>query len=153
MEEQIRQELAAILEADTDETLKPQAVLAWASANPESATYQWLEAKGAFDPQKAMAKWGLALCRRLIVRVKVEVMPRDDQPPRRVRAYQSTLEDRRNGLGYRSTESLITHEAGRTALVRMALSDLAALKKRYEVLRELVEVWRAIELAESKATA
>ena len=146
----IKAELQSI--ADKVERFTPQDVLTFASENQDSSIHKWLDAKGAFDPEVAMEKYGLALCRLLITKVKVRIEA-GESGYHKVRQYASTLEDRLQGGGYRSLDKLISHEAGRQQLIRTALVELKTLQKRYAVIKELADVWRAIDLAERGKTA
>lgn len=150
MNNAIRDELKSL--ADKQDRITPRMVLDFARANPSSAIYGWLDTKSAFDPEVAVEKYGLLLCRLLITKVKVRVEG-GESGYHTVRQYASTLEDRAQGGGYRSLDNLISHEEGRQQLIRTALTELRTLQKRYAVLTELVSVWRAIDMADkSKAS-
>lgn len=135
------------------ETLRVGDVVAFAQANPGTAVHAYFEKQGAFDPERAMALLQKILARRLLRRVTVVM---EDVPnyrgPVRVRAWESLQQDRDNGGGYRPVGQVMASEQLRDALVRTALGELQALRNRHRHLRELADVWAAVDRAAAGAT-
>jgi hypothetical protein len=136
-------EIGTIIKAADDDKITAAAVLDFAKENPKSHTYAWLESHGAFDPDRAMEKWGLALCRRLIVKVKITLVNKDNEPVR-VRAYTSLESDRTLGGGYRDTGKVLAEKAFRDEMLRTALKELKAFQRKYVALTELAPVFEAV---------
>src|SRR5262245_28615861 len=124
-------------------TVKAADLLTHARNNAESAVYRWLEAKGAFDPEKAVEQYGLMLCRKLIIKVRI-TYPARDNTPLRVRAYTSLPTDRTQGGGYRRTESVLAADALRKEALMAARAELIAIERKYKALEELDEIRAAI---------
>jgi hypothetical protein len=57
--------------------------------------------------------------------------------------------DRKDG-GYRLTSDVLSQKALRDELLRTALGELRAFKQRYERLKDLTEVFRAIDRVRKK---
>lgn len=132
-------EIRQTLDSSEDDKIKAADVLQYAKENPTSATYKWMEARGAFDPERAMEKYGLALARRLIVKVRITVMDKENVPMQ-VRAYQSLHTDRMQGGGYRSTQTVLGEEAMRKEALGTMLKEARALQQKYSMFSEAREV-------------
>ncbi len=80
---------------------------------------------------------------RDILRVFVKIEGSDGGPIR-VRAFVSLPSDRLNGHAYRRIEDVLANPKQREELLAMALTELRAFQKKYQVLTELVGVHSAI---------
>jgi hypothetical protein len=138
MKADVRKELDAIL-AERG-ALTPQAVLERArnEESPLHACFTW-------DDTEAAEQWRLTEARRLIIKVKVEVQARANEPPIRVRAYTSLLSDRIGGGGYQSTVAVMSDATQRAEVLRTALAELQALQRKYRHLSELSMVMQEID--------
>lgn len=92
---------------------------------------------------EAADKWRLHLAARLI-RVTVEIIGVEDDSYT-VRAFCSLSSDRLSGAGYRIMVDVLSHDQHREQLLQDALNELAAFKRKYAHLRELVQVFQAID--------
>jgi hypothetical protein len=141
----IQQELDAIAEAN-DGILKADAVVEFAK-NEDTA----LHSKFEWDDTKAGHQWRLAQARN-IIRINVEMIKGsgDDMP---VRMFVNLKDDRYNGDGggYRRTVDVLTDEERRRQLLKEALADANAWRKRYKHLKELDGVFAALDAVEIKA--
>jgi len=86
----------------------------------------------------------LEQARRLIAQIKVQVTTRAGEV-RTVRAYVSLATDRVAGGGYRPLVDVLGSAAWHEEMLRTALAELEALRKRFETLQELEPIFRAIE--------
>ena len=103
----------------------------------------------AWDAEKAQKNWQLALARTLIMRVKVTVLDKNNEP-QTIRAYVSLTADRREGLGYRSATEVMAANPG--AMLRTAQKELASFRKKYANLEELTSVIEAIDALDDANT-
>jgi hypothetical protein len=141
----IKQELDAIAEAN-DGILKADAVVEFAK-NEDTA----LHSKFEWDDTKAGHQWRLAQARN-IIRINVEMIKGSgsDMP---VRMFVNLKSDRYNGDGggYRRTVDVLTDEERRRQLLKEALADANAWRKRYKHIKELDGVFAALDAVEIKA--
>lgn len=138
--EQIRQSHGGLL--------KPEDVVKFASDERTA-----LHAEFEWDDAKASAEYRLEQARR-VIRVAVTVLPspHSDQPP--VRAYVSVCSDRvQPGGGYRALADVMTDDDLRAELVAEAMSEVKRWRRKYERLRELVPIFRAIDRVEKTEMA
>jgi hypothetical protein len=128
-------ELKAIAD-EHDGMLLPQDVVEAAKlkSSPLHSYFEW-------DDKKASYQFRLEQARRLI-RVSVDVV---EGANKENRVFVSLTSDRVAGGGYRTLVSVMSTERGRSALLEDALSELRMFRKKYERLRELAEVFRAID--------
>lgn len=108
-----------------------------------------LHSEFEWDDAKASAEYRLDQARR-VIRVTVDVLPspHSDQEP--VRAYVSVVRDRvQPGGGYRSITDVMTDDEMRAELVNEALGEVKRWRRKYERLRELVPIFRAIDKVEA----
>lgn len=97
------------------------------------------------------AERGLLLqAQELIMQVRISVPTTDDNKIT-VRAYWSLASDRLSGGGYRPLADVMSNEAWREELLATALSELGALRKRYERLEELTAVFAAVTQVRARA--
>jgi hypothetical protein len=92
---------------------------------------------------EAASKWRLHLASRLI-RVTVEIIGYEGDSYK-VRAFCSLSSDRLSGDGYRIMVDVLSDDQHRDQLLNDALNELACFKKKYAHLRELVQVFQAID--------
>jgi len=125
--------------------LHPKAVLDRAS-NPKSALHN----RFTWDDTKAARLWRLNEAQRLVTQVKVELQPRPDEPPVKVRAFVSLANDRVDGGGYRPIATVLEDASLREQLLQTALAELQALQKRYKHLSELAIVFAELDRVVAK---
>lgn len=142
--ELIRAELEQIRQSHGG-LLRPEDVVKFAR-NKRTA----LHAEFEWDDEKASAEYRLWQARN-VIRVAVTVLPspHSDQEP--VRAYVSVVSDRvQPGGGYRAIADVMTNDEMRAELVNEALGEVKRWRRKYERLRELVPIFRAIDKVEAK---
>lgn len=128
--------------------LKPDAVLRFAE-NPKTALHK----RFTWDDTQAARLWRLEQAQGLITLVKVEIVPGPGRDPVSVRALVSLDEDRLNGGGYRSIETVMSDAGLRAAALRTAFAELEAMQKRYQHLEELANVFEAVAIAKRRTIA
>lgn len=125
--------------------LKPEDVVRFAR-NERTALHQEFE----WDDARASAEYRLEQARK-VIRVAVTILPspHSDQEP--VRAYVSVASDRAQpGGGYRAFADVMTDDAMRAELVNEAIGEAKRWRRKYERLRELAPIFRAIDKVEAK---
>jgi hypothetical protein len=125
--------------------LKPEDVVKFAR-NERTALHQEFE----WDDARASAEYRLEQARK-VIRVAVTILPspHSDQEP--VRAYVSVASDRAQpGGGYRAFADVMTDDAMRAELVNEAIGEAKRWRRKYERLRELAPIFRAIDKVEAK---
>ena len=140
----IEHELETIA-AQHDGMLRPESVVEFArdEATALHGEFEW-------DDSEAARKFRIVQARQLI-RLVVNVDPSANGEP--VRAFVSLSEDRVAKDGYRRLVDVMNDEQRRAMLLRDALRELAAFKRKYSVLSELSKVFEAAEIAVQKQTA
>ena len=122
--------------------LKPEAVVEYAR-DPNTALHSVFD----WDDGSAADKYRLIQARS-IIRVMVAPVEGMEEP---VRVNVSIMEDRRQpGGGYRSLEQAMADPDTRRAVLRTAMIELTAFRKRYKALNELADVFASIEEAEGR---
>lgn len=135
--EQIRQNHGGLL--------RPEDVVKFAR-NKRTALHSEFE----WDDAKASAAYRLDQARR-VIRVTVDVLPSPHADQEPVRAFVSVVSDRvKPGGGYRSMADVMTDDDLRRELVNEALGEVKRWRRKYERLRELVPIFRAIDKVEAK---
>lgn len=133
----IREELEALRESN-DGLLRAEDVVEYAKSNPDSALHRRL----LWDDSAAAHAYRLFQARQLI-RVHVIVSESVHMP---VRAYVSLTADRKQvGGGYRAIEDVLSDAERKAALLRQALNEAASWREKYKSLKELGEVFAALE--------
>lgn len=108
--------------------------------NPLHSYFEW-------DDSKAAQRYRLDQARDLI-QVVVRVLPNTNTP---YRVYVSLQSDRERPMGgYRTTVDVLSDGEMRTEALAMALAELEAVKERYGHLKELADVFAAIDAAAQK---
>ena len=139
----IREELMA-LARDGGGIVRAEDALRWAKSNPESALYEAVERRGLWDDSKAAEFGRLTLVGDIIRRVRVQIIGRDESTIT-VRAFVSLAPERsEEGGGFREIEAVLSSSDQRTALLEIALAELDSLRRKYDHLSELAEVFAAI---------
>ena len=116
--------------------LKPAYVVN--AATPEDSVLHGLF---TWDDDEAAAQYRLVEAQR-IIRVVVTVI-KDDKPP--VRAYVSLLKDRDEGNGYRHIVDVMKCEDDKSDLLKTAMAELQAFKRKYALLSELAPLFEAMD--------
>ncbi len=137
-------ELNAIA-ADHGGILTPEAVLLRAQ-DPDSA----LRHRFTWDDADAANLRRLDEARSLIMRVRVTIQARPEEPPLSIRAFVSLADDRVSGGGYRRIEAVMESPKLRAELLQTAIQELQALQKRYRHLSELAQVFAALETVQAQ---
>lgn len=101
-----------------------------------------------WDDTEAAYQYRLEQARR-VLRIKLVV---DSQAgPQNVRMFVSLMSDRQKpGGGYRPLVDVMTAEDMRDELLRQALGELKTVRRKYDQLKELRPVFRAIERVEER---
>lgn len=136
-------ELTAL--AERNGVLTPEAVLLHAQ-NPTSALHH----RFTWDDAEAAKLRRLDEARSLIMRVKVRIETRPNEPPITVRAFVSLSEDRVQGGGYRRIETVLADPAMRADLLSTAIEEMKALRARYQHLEELARVFAELASLEQR---
>jgi hypothetical protein len=125
--------LKVIAEADPEQLLRPEAVVA-AAAEPSSP----LNSHFTWDDSVAASQWRLEEARQLIRSVELAYDESWLKGP--VPAYVSLTRDRgnKNGGGYRSTPQVLTNPQLRAELLATAKRELEGWVRRHRVLRGFV---------------
>lgn len=132
----IARELKAIEKRDG--TLRPEAVVAYAR-NPKTALHSRFE----WDDSAAAEAYRLEQARR-VIRLRIEIVGESKEP---VRYWASLQSDRRDGNGYRAIVTIMSDDDRRRELLAMALAEARMFQKKYRQLRELADVFAAIDAA------
>lgn len=122
--------------------LKPADVVEFAK-NPDTALHSHFE----WDDTEAARAFRLVQA-RTVIQLVFAVVTENTEP---VRAFISLPSDRATGGGYRSIKEVLSDEGRRGEMLRDVIERLAALKRKYSHLSELVSVWSAISSAEGEA--
>lgn len=146
----IREELMALAKSGGG-TVHPEAALGWAEENPESALYAAIEARGLWDDTEAAQYGRFMAMKRIIQRVRVKIVGRNDQPIT-TRAFVSIIEDRNPSGGYRDIQSVLRSPKMSQSLLATALEEFEGMRRRYEHLHELAEVFAAVDKVRRQAT-
>jgi hypothetical protein len=145
--QQINEELEQIRRANGG-LLRPEDVVKFAR-NTRTALHQEFE----WDDAKASAEYRLEQARK-VIRVAVELLPSPHADQEPIRAYVSVVSDRvQPGGGYRAIGEVMTDDDLRAELVNEALGEVKRWRRKYERLRELVPIFRAIDKVEAKQEA
>lgn len=118
--------------------LRPEDVIEYAR-DPNTA----LHARFSWDNSHAAHQWRLHQARNLI-RVSIKHIGREIQTP--IRAFVSLKSDRTaEGGGYRSTVQVMSDSDRRDEMLRDALADLVAIRRKYSHLQELAQIFAAVD--------
>ncbi len=134
----IRDELLALQNADG--LIVPREVHDWAHAHPKSLLHQRLQ----WDDAEAGYQYRLNQIMHLIV---LNITTADLKPE-----FVSLSIDRANGTGggYRSIVDVVKVPHLREVMLDDALADLERVRRRYEYLKALAPVWKAVAGVKAK---
>lgn len=122
--------------------LKPEHVVEFAR-DPATAVHGWFD----WSDASAAEKYRLEQA-RMLIRIMVATVDGASDP---VRVNVSIMEDRKQpGGGYRSLEDVMADPDMRRKVLKTALVELSAARRRYKALNELAEVFSAIDEAEKQ---
>lgn len=97
-----------------------------------------------FSPKAALEHYLRAQAEELIASYTV-VIQTEDGSRVRTRAFVSLTTDRQSGGGYRSVVEVMSDEDLKRQLLADALAELAGFKRKYEKLKELSNILKAID--------
>ena len=112
----------------------PEHLLQYARNNENSELHKCFE----WDDSIAAEKYRLEQARRILMFI-VRVPENKDKPP--IREYQITTERHT----YQPTRAFLSNQDEYEELLKRAYAELAAFKKKYKMLSELEEVFKAID--------
>jgi hypothetical protein len=142
--EAIEQELQMI-EKDNGGLLRPADVVSFAQDDTTA-----LHGQFTWDDEEAGHQFRLVQARG-IIRARPTILP---QAEKKTRAYVSLVPDRKKpGGGYRQIESVLTDKERRAQLVDQTLREIRRILEKRQELRELADMWEALERTEQKAKA
>lgn len=139
--ELIKSELETI--AKRTGTLNPHDVVKFAE-NPKTALHDCF----TWDNTEAAKQWRVHQA-RMLIRVVVNVISLDDVD-KEYRMFVSLKGDRHEGIGYRTLVSILNNEVLKEQMLHDALGEMQVFKSKYKDLKELCEVFEAIEKVEEK---
>jgi hypothetical protein len=125
--------------------LKPEDVVQFArkARTALHSEFEW-------DDAKASAEYRLEQARK-VIRITVMMLPSPHSGDDPVRAYVSVASDRAQpGGGYRSLCDVMTDDDMRGELVSEAVNEVKRWRRKYERLKELVPIFKAIDKVEAK---
>jgi len=138
LKDRIARELARIAE-ENDGMLRQEDVVAFAR-NPDTALHTQFD----WDDTEAARKWRLEQAGR-IIRLQVKVIESTNQT---VRAYVSLTPDRgKEDGGYLPIDVVLDDKERSKQMLRDALSELSAVRRKYQALTELAGVWKSLDAA------
>ena len=121
-----------------------------AARNKGSALYEDFDRQGLWDDKKAAQQARLQYAGRLI-RIYLIKPPGSDPDAKPVRGFVSLITERKpENRGYRLLQPVLENPTLREQLLQTGLSDLRAVRRKYESLKELAEIWDAIDSADRK---
>lgn len=112
----------------------PEEILSFAEKHPDSELYKCFE----WDDTKAAREYRLQQARKVIM-LLVRVSADKEKPV--IREYQIT--SKKNT--YQPTREFLVRQDEYEILLKRALNELQAFKKKYEMLSELEDVFKAID--------
>ena len=124
----------------TDGLVTPQRIVdaAQSEDSPLHSHFTW-------DDTEAARSWRVEQARAMIMKVRVNIETRPNEPPIQVRAFVSLASDRVSGGGYRSVQAVLEDPTRRAEMLSTALEELQTLQKRYGHLSELATVFAALD--------
>ena len=143
--EEIRTALIEIADGN-DGYLSPHAVVQ-AASNPESVLHDEFEWNNDAAGERFRLLQAAALIRRVRVTVVRKQLENKSVKIETVREYQSRPSARNPEQGYEHVQEIMQDSEKRAEMLRHCLTELAAIRRRYQQLTELAEVWSAIDAA------
>lgn len=135
LKERIARELARIAEMNNG-VLRQEDVVDFAR-DPDTALHTQFE----WDDTEAARKWRLEQAAR-IIRLQVRVVENTEQT---VRAFVSLSVDRTPHGGYRPINAVLGSKELSRQLMRDALAELSAVRRKYQTLKQLNDVWEKLD--------
>jgi hypothetical protein len=132
----IQSEFERLMRKDPEGLLKPEALVE-AAENPTHPLHDRFE----WDDTEAARLYRVNEARTIIRSFKISVPPLNVE----VQALSSLDIDRKGQGGYRWTLEILERPDLREQLVETALKELTSLKIKYEHLKELSSIWKAID--------
>lgn len=133
-------EITQAMEASGSDTITAEHVVKMARSK-SSALHDYFE----WDNNKAGNEYRLEQARRLLRRITITRDPDHGKP---VQVFVSLSNDRKNsGGGYRLMREVLSDSELREELVKTALSEFQAMRRRYQRVTELSSVFAAIDKA------
>lgn len=109
--------------------------------SPNTALHKFF----TWDDSEAAKKYRLIQAQQLIVRYRISIVTPEEKVIS-VRNFVSLSSDRvAGGGGYRKLSDVLADDALRSQLLKDALADLTALRRKYQTLKELSGVWDAVD--------
>lgn len=105
-----------------------------------------LHAHFTWDDSEAAHQFRLMEARKLI-QVHVTILPGSSEP---VQAWVSLRTDRVAGGGYRPIAQVMSRKALRDQLIAEALADLETWRRKYATLKELADIFAAMDRTKAK---
>jgi len=132
--------------------LNPSAVVEAArrKSNPLHEYFEWDDSAAAEQFRLAQAT---ALIRRVRLTISRPAGVANEITLTTTRAFQSRPSQRRAAGGYESIDDIMRDDTKRGELLANVLTELRAIRHRYEQLTELSAVWDAIHLLEDDETS
>lgn len=131
--------------AENDGVLTAEAVVEVAR-NPAHMFHGYF----TWDDTEAAQKWRLQQGRQLIARVWATYQPEEEMEPVTVRAWVSLVPDRANGDSYRQFDAVMAAPPLREIYLKQCLKELNGLRRKYAAVKELSQVWAAIDQAQAE---
>jgi len=130
---------SAIMAVKEDGVISPEKVVD--AARPKTSP---LHDYFIWDDGEAARQYRLEQARRLI-RVVVDVIELPDKSQREVRVFVSLPSDRNADGGYRVMAQVLESEDKKKEMLEDALRELIRLRDKYDMLKELSSVFKAID--------
>jgi hypothetical protein len=137
----VRSELLALQDRARDHILHVEEVWSWAKSHTRSALHRSIE----WDVDKAAKEYQFWQIRRLIA---VHIVVPDGTPQ-----IVSLSIDRVEGGGYRRVSDVLQNRALSEIMLKDALADLERVRLRYSKVKELTDVWAAVDKVRTRANA
>jgi hypothetical protein len=137
----IRTELLAL--KDSDGKIVPEVALNWARRHTRSALYKAINWDDAYNIRNYL----LVQVRNLIT-LNIRSETRDPEM-----ISLSIDRSERDGGGYREISDVLSAPRLRQIMLMDALHEFELLKKRFDELDELADVWQVVETVARRATA
>lgn len=125
--------------------LEPQVVVEKAK-NPRSALHKHFE----WDDSEAAKEYRIHQARNLIRAVEVIIQPVQDRPPITTRAFISVVQQNNEGRIYLPIERVMSDPNYRRQTIERAMAELDVWEEKYRNLRELAEIFQAIQRTREK---
>lgn len=119
------------------EDAKPDEIVAYARAHDKSELHKCF----TWDNDKAAEKWRLHEARLIVNSLRIEVIEPKKQEPVKFRMFIKTDDE----TGYKETLKVIQNPDEYASMLERAKNELNAFKQKYKTLKELSDVFDAID--------